>query len=198
MVLSEKHLRVAKQLTGLAIGCFGLIFLLFISTQSLVRNNERTYLRTSLSRVLPAGVSLDDFDNVVAESSISLDTRIVYPACVNSTLRYALLEISTDKGYSGTIRLLVNVDQQAQQLLAVRPLFHQETPGLGDQIEVEKSNWLTQFQLPLATPLQAVALRRDGGQIDSITGATITSRAVSQILATEVFSKPIPNNLCNQ
>ncbi len=185
--ISAKHLAIAKSLTGLASVCLLLIFLLFTLTKTRVHNNEVAYLRASLSQVLPNGVSLSEFDNDVLNSKQVLGETIVYPACQGGKLRYALIELETDKGYSGLIRLLANVDWQQHTVVAVRPLYHQETPGLGDQIATDKSDWLTQFALPLQTA-KNLAVDKDGGSIDSITGATITSRAVANVLNQQIFS----------
>jgi electron transport complex protein RnfG len=83
-------------------------------------------------------------------------------------------------GYNAAIRLLIGVDG-AGVVTGVRAVSHRETPGLGDAIEAEKSRWILQFdgatlQMP---PLAGWAVDNDeGGQFDSITGATVTSRAV--------------------
>ena len=57
---------------------------------------------------------------------------------------------------------------------------HKETPGLGDKIEFEKSDWLLQFnETSLSSPDRANWLiRRDGGGLDQLTGASITPRAI--------------------
>jgi len=62
----------------------------------------------------------------------------------------------------------------------VRVTSHRETPGLGDAIEVEKSDWILAFEgKSLDWPAAAGwAVRRDGGVFDQFTGATITPRAV--------------------
>ena len=83
-------------------------------------------------------------------------------------------------GYNAEIRLLIGISPSGT-VTGVRSVSHRETPGLGDAIEVDKSDWIRQFdgtslQMP---PLAAWAVRKDeGGQFDSLTGATVTSRAV--------------------
>ncbi len=180
--------RVATQLTLFSGVCLLSVFLLFTLTKDRVKQNERDYLRASLTRVLPEGITLRDFDNEILDSAQSFGKNTLYPACRSGHLRYALIELETDQGYSGTIRLLVNIDVREARLVAVRPLFHQETPGLGDQIDMDKSDWLKQFELPLGTK-KLLSVTKDGGNIDTIAGATITSRAVTTVLAQEIFSK---------
>jgi electron transport complex protein RnfG len=62
----------------------------------------------------------------------------------------------------------------------VRATHHRETPGLGDAIETRKSGWIQQFvgkslQDP---PAERWRVRKDGGDFDQFTGATVTPRAV--------------------
>lgn len=91
---------------------------------------------------------------------------------------YALPVVS--KGYSSNVRTLVGIDS-AGQIIALKVLFQQETPGLGTRIEEVRSGaaepWFTtQFKGKTA---RDVLVDKDGGDIQSITGATITSRAVT-------------------
>lgn len=62
----------------------------------------------------------------------------------------------------------------------MRVISHTETPGLGDKIETAKSDWILGFDgLSLQKPdEQGWHVKKDGGQFDSFTGATITPRAV--------------------
>ncbi|MFC1750278.1 RnfABCDGE type electron transport complex subunit G, partial [Pseudomonadota bacterium] len=57
---------------------------------------------------------------------------------------------------------------------------HKETPGLGDAIEIARSDWITQFDgLSLGNPEKKDwKVKKDGGQFDQLTGATITPRAI--------------------
>lgn len=199
MSLQPHHQRISTRLTQMTGSCLILIFLLFSLTRERVKDNEAAYLRASLSKVLPAGLSLSDFDSDVLTARQLVDQRVIYPICQNGILRYVLTEITTDQGYSGTIRLLANIDVKQQRLFAVRPLFHQETPGLGDQIDVDKSDWLKQFALSLKISTAQIAIKRDRGKIDAIVGATITSRAVSNVIAKQIFSVDWqkPQAICN-
>ena len=83
------------------------------------------------------------------------------------------------EGYAGPIRLLIGVDQTGT-ILGLRVLQHAETPGLGDKIELAKSNWVISFNgYSIAnTAPQDWAVAKDGGQFDQFSGATITPRAI--------------------
>jgi electron transport complex protein RnfG len=82
-------------------------------------------------------------------------------------------------GYSGDIELLVAINYNGS-LAGVRVVHHKETPGLGDAIEESRSNWITKFKgLSLTNPVKkSWAVKRDGGEFDQFTGATISPRAI--------------------
>ena len=94
-----------------------------------------------------------------------------------------VLPITALHGYSGPIQLLLALDQQ-QRIVGVRAIEHRETPGLGDQIETRKSDWMLAFNGLRYDDLAPDdwAVQNDGGQFDSFTGATITPRAVVDAL----------------
>jgi len=84
-------------------------------------------------------------------------------------------------GYSSTIKTMVGVDQQGV-ITGVKILFQQETPGLGAKVEEilygETEPWFTR-QFKGKTTSDNIKVTEDGGNIDSITGATISSRTVT-------------------
>jgi len=90
----------------------------------------------------------------------------------------AITPVAPD-GYVGPIKLLVAISVDGT-ILGVRVLSHHETPGLGDAIEEKRSNWVLGFNgHSLSNPEdKGWHVRRDGGQFDQFTGATITPRAV--------------------
>jgi electron transport complex protein RnfG len=91
-----------------------------------------------------------------------------------------LLQAVAPDGYSGALRLLVAIDAQGR-LIGVRVLEHRETPGLGDFVEERRTDWIRQFDRRSldAPPPAGWQVRKDGGDFDQYTGATITSRAVT-------------------
>lgn len=96
----------------------------------------------------------------------------------NKPIAVIINSIAPD-GYSGKIELLVAINFNGA-LAGVRVLHHKETPGLGDAVEENRSDWITKFkQLSLTNPdKKGWAVKRDGGEFDQFTGATITPRAV--------------------
>jgi electron transport complex protein RnfG len=89
-------------------------------------------------------------------------------------LRFAAVE-----GYNGHIDLLLGIEADGR-VAGVRVTSHRETPGLGDAIEADKSDWILGFDgTSLGQPARSDwNVRRDGGAFDQFTGATITPRAV--------------------
>lgn len=83
-------------------------------------------------------------------------------------------------GYSGAIRILVGVNRDGT-VAGVRTLSHKETPGLGDKVDLTKSDWILSFDgRSLSNPEpDGWRVKKDGGVFDQFTGATITPRAVT-------------------
>lgn len=91
----------------------------------------------------------------------------------------ALVWETVGYGYAGEIRTLIAVDPQGK-ILGTRVLSHKETPGLGDKIDAAKTDWILKFTgLSLGNPPEDKwKVKKDGGQFDQFSGATITPRAV--------------------
>lgn len=90
-----------------------------------------------------------------------------------------VLEVTAPDGYSGNINLLVGIGADGR-ITGVRVVSHKETPGLGDYIDIAKNAWIRIFDgKALDKPASGDwKVKKDGGQFDYMTGATITPRAV--------------------
>lgn len=135
-------------------------------------------LKSSLAQVLPDGMTDNDLLAAALEVDDNGVSRTVYRGTRNGAFSAAVFGFSA-RGYAGEIRLLIGVDA-AGTVTGVRVLKHAETPGLGDKIEVAKSDWIRSFEKKSLknTPLAAWAVKKDGGQFDQFAGATITPRGV--------------------
>jgi len=82
-------------------------------------------------------------------------------------------------GYNGNIEVIVAINMD-NSVNGVRVLKHQETPGLGDKVELRKSDWINSFNGKQLNSEQDSrwGVTKDGGMFDQFTGATITPRAV--------------------
>ncbi|MCO1333206.1 electron transport complex subunit RsxG [Microbulbifer sp. OS29] len=97
----------------------------------------------------------------------------------NGRITAVIIPAVTPDGYSGPIKMLVGVNRDGT-IAGVRVTSHSETPGLGDKVDLKKSDWILQFDgLSLQNPPSAEwKVQKDGGVFDEFTGATITPRAV--------------------
>ena len=162
--------------------CFGFGLLLALTdlfTEKEIAVRQLEDRQHSLNLVLPA----DMHDNNPATDTITLKNRegndvIVYRASQAGKITGVAYEIS-GTGYAGEIKLMLGVDADGK-ILGVRALAHKETPGLGDRIDEKKGNWILQFAgLSLLNPTpDRWKVKKDGGQFDQFSGATITPRGV--------------------
>lgn len=134
-----------------------------------------------LSQVIPAHL----YDNDLLGNKIKVvdlvnteDVRMVYVGTQSDfPSAYALpAEIS---GYSGIIKLIIGLKPNGK-IIGVRTISHTETPGLGDKIEIARDDWIRIFDGKSLSNTSAKfwAVKKDGGEIDQFSGATITPRAV--------------------
>jgi len=156
----------------------GMVALTFDGTRERIADNERRALLQRLDEVISAERHDNDiFNDVIYVTDSELVP--VYRARKDGTPVAVVLAPVAPDGYSGAIRLLVAINVDGS-LAGVRVARHQETPGLGDAIEAERSDWILDFTGKSLgkPPLEAWKVRRDGGVFDQFTGATITPRAV--------------------
>jgi electron transport complex protein RnfG len=112
----------------------------------------------------------------------------------NGEIGAYVIETTAPDGYSGNIQLLAAITPDGT-VLGVRTLSHKETPGLGDKIEMRKANWMDSFrqQQVQSAEDKRFAVKKDGGQFDQFTGATITPRAVvAAVKRTALYLKQHP------
>jgi electron transport complex protein RnfG len=98
---------------------------------------------------------------------------------------------TSGKGYGGDVGLMVGIDTKDDELVGVGVTTHSETPGMGAKAKTDPS-FVAQFKgLPLKDTIKVTG---DGGSINAISGATITSRAVCSAAsdATEIYEKLKP------
>jgi electron transport complex protein RnfG len=171
-------------LAAIAAVCTALVALTWQATYERIAANEQVWLEQSLQPALSGLV----FDSGVTDSMLTIPApndlpgsgdTIVYRVYSGDRPVAALFVVSARDGYAGAIRLLIGVDADAA-VTGVHVLEHRETPGLGDGIETSKSSWAAQFKgRSLRDPVAAGwTIKRDGGEFDQLTGASVTPRAV--------------------
>lgn len=163
-------------------------------TADRIAAQERRVILEQLGQIIPR-----NHDNELLDDRIAFSDEHHFPngqqvtayrARLNGEPLAVVLKFNAVNGYNGNISLLVGINTDGT-LRGVRVTAHKETPGLGDAIEVEKSDWINDFSgKSLKHPAPAEwAVRRDGGMFDQFTGATITPRAIVDAvkLALEYF-----------
>ncbi|MDX9740561.1 MAG: electron transport complex subunit RsxG [Gammaproteobacteria bacterium] len=184
-MLMRHMLATAALLTGFAVAGTAIVAVTRHSTSDIIAENQRQELLRTLSEVVPPEL----YDNDPVEDVISVRDRqmlgsnkpiAVYRARRDGEPVAVMLTPVAPDGYSGDIGLLVAIDCARATLLGVRILWHKETPGLGDWIETEKSDWVYSFTGHSLTDPDELGWRveKDGGIFDQVTGATITPRAI--------------------
>ena len=103
-------------------------------------------------------------------------TLQIFPAKLEDGSDAIAFETKGKGGYGGDIGLMVGINMSTDQVVAVRVTTHAETPGLGSQVK-DSTEFVSQFdELSMDSNF---ALKSENGIIDSISGATITARAVT-------------------
>lgn len=145
--------------------------------------NRRARLIESLNSVLDPALRERDLATVRIDVTdrelLGSEPVDVYVAEDGDTPVAVVFATAQTEGYNSTIHLMIGVSPEGV-LTGVRAVSHRETPGLGDQIDIQKSKWIAQFDgKSLASPDRSLWLvDKDDGKFDSITGATVTSRGV--------------------
>ena len=96
----------------------------------------------------------------------------------------AIIPSVTPEGYSGDIAMIIGINFDGS-VAGVRVVEHKETPGLGDKVDLRKSDWILSFNgKSLSNPQpNAWNVKKENGEFDQFTGATITPRAVIHQIA---------------
>jgi electron transport complex protein RnfG len=161
----------------------GLIAVTFFGTKNQIASQQQQKLLSILNAVIDE----NSYDNIIqldcalvtsAELLGSNQPQHIYRATKQGQAVAAAIETTAPDGYSGKIQLVVGITSSEAGSAIV--LEHKETPGLGDKVDLRISNWVLDFDNQSYSEEIATnwAVKKDGGQFDQFTGATITPRAV--------------------
>ena len=179
----KSMLRSAAALGLVAVAGTGLLTGVDFLTADRIAAQERRVILEQLGQIIP-----QQYDNQLLDDRFTFRNELHFPngqeviayrARQQGEPRALVLKFNAVNGYNGNITLLAGINSDGS-LRGVRIISHKETPGLGDAIEIEKSNWALNFSgKSLSNPEPGKwAVKRDGGEFDQFTGATITPRAV--------------------
>lgn len=161
----------------------GLVAVTHVATVDRIAQNERQALLDRLAILVPADRVTNDMaaDTLVVSDRehLGADRTTVYRARSGDAPVALIVTSVVPDGYAGPISLLVAVLADGT-LGGVRVISHKETPGLGDKIEEQRTDWIHGFAgKSLTNPDPSHwKVKRDGGDFDQFTGATVTPRAV--------------------
>ena len=180
---------ITKNAIGLSLFAFftaGVVAITQHSTSAQIEHNIRLAQAKALNQIVPTG----SYDNDILNDKIDLsrlDTSLLgavkapfaQVARSNGHIHTVLIPAIAPDGYTQEIALLVGINEDGS-LAGVRITEHRETPGLGDKVDLKKSDWILGFAgKSLENPDTYLwSVKKDGGDFDQFTGATITPRAV--------------------
>lgn len=169
----------------------GLVALTQYLTKDQIKVQEQKQLLSVLNQVIPENMH----DNALTQAcamvtSPDLGTLRAMPAYLatkNGEPTAIAIESIAPDGYNGEIKVITGIDNQGN-ILGTRVLNHQETPGLGDKIDLRVTDWILSFTGKQVTESNwnSWKVRKDGGDFDQFTGATITPRAVVKVVRNTV------------
>jgi len=178
----------AIRTNALAIGIFAIVTAAVIAltqqgTKERIAHNKAEFQARALYEIVPRDTDPELLSHVL---ELNAAPELGYPegltgwqAIREGRVVTVLLPVIAPDGYSGDIELLVGINADSS-LAGVRVLSHKETPGLGDKIELGKSDWILAFGGAYMAENRddSWAVKKDGGRFDQFTGATITPRAI--------------------
>jgi len=180
-------LKTAIQKNAILLAIFAVVATAIVSiisllTQPRIERQEQAQLLSTLASIIePSSHNNDLYQDchLLNDPIFSSKQQTYYIAKQGETPVAFAITTSAPDGYNGNIDLIVAMDLNGK-VTGVRTLKHQETPGLGDKIELRKDDWILSFAGKSVEGEKDMrwAVRKDGGVFDQFTGATITPRAV--------------------
>lgn len=173
-------------LAAFAIVTAALLAFTFLGTKDKIAESERRAAQKALIEI----ISLDRHNNDMLEDTWEIpqalleelglkDAANIHIARQDGQAVAVVIPSLAPDGYSGDIKLITGINLDGS-IAGVRVLAHKETPGLGDKVDLNKDDWVLSFNgTSLKQPtIEQWKVKKDGGEFDQFTGATITPRAV--------------------
>ncbi len=192
------QLEKSMSLNGKVLGLFALITSLLLASTNLatkdkIAESQRRAAQKALLEIIPE----ERHDNDILTDTLSIPQHYwstlglkkggeLHLARNDGEVLAIIVPAVAPDGYSGAIKMIVGINLNGE-VAGVRVLNHSETPGLGDKVELKKSPWILSFDGKSlgAPPLERWKVKKDKGDFDQFTGATITPRAVvAQVAST--------------
>ena len=166
-------------ITFISAACVGAVNMI---TEEPISKAKAAAVQAALAQVLPEFDATEKSEHTADELLI-----IAHKATKDGKVVGYAIESQTKKGFSGLVRLMVGFDTKGT-ILNVNVLEQAETPGLGANMTEEGNPILASIKGKVASKLN-LTVKKDGGDVDALTAATISSRAYADAVARayEVF-----------
>lgn len=144
-------------------------------TEEPIRLAKEAAVKELIQKVIPEFDNNPAVEKVTRLSSDGLGNLNFYPGKIGGELKGVAVETYTMKGFTGKIVLMVGLKPDGT-ITQIEVLDHAETPGLGDKMDSQKSDFNVQFRGKNPADFK-LKVTKDGGNVDAITASTISSRA---------------------
>ena len=191
-------MKMLVAMVGIGVMCALLIVLTFEFTGPAIAKNKAEALEKAIFKVLPgisekADFQIDENMSFIEPVAEDKEAKMVYAGYDDQGDLVGLAIEASGIGFADVIKILYGYDPNAQKVIGFYVLESKETPGLGDKIEKDEV-FLENFKaldVTLVEDLTALknevitvkkGAKENPWEIDAITGATISSRAIGDIL----------------
>lgn len=164
-------------ITGVAALLLGFVYKF---TKDPITKVKEEKLKTSINLVVP-GADKGQVVPISVMPAEGKDSLYFYEVIVDGIRIGTAVKTYTDKGFSGRFTVMVGFDTTGV-IIDCDMLEHKETPGLGDKASNSKTTWNDQFNGKIPGSTIKLIVKKDGGDVDAITAATISSRAYCDAL----------------
>ena len=171
----KKILQLILSLTLISAVCAAVLAIVNNATKERIANLATLKANNAARAVLPASVKA--IEPVKDPAGASLTAFIGYADDAKTQIAGYAVPGLTAKGYGGNIRLMVGLNPD-RTVISYQVLAAAETPGLGSNLTTPA--FIARFK---DQPAASVKVTKDGGKIEALTSATITSRAVCDAVA---------------
>ncbi len=165
--------------TAIAAAALGYIYEI---TKAPIAKAEKDFLYKQINVVVPGAnnAEIKTVSVMSVDGTSNKDSLFFYQVFEEKKLMGTAIKTYTNKGFSGRFEVIAGFDTEGK-IIDVNVLSHKETPGLGDKTSKDVSDWNSQFKgkNPAVFKLK---VKKDGGDVDAITAATISSRAFCDAL----------------
>lgn len=172
----KEVIKISVTLTLICLICAFLLALVYNAAEEKIEANQRKAIQESINKLAPEATT---------QKKIKIDNRPFWKLYQKDNLiGYAV--IASGQGYGGQIRIMVVTDSDLEKIKGIEIIESSETPGLGSKIQ--ENNFKNQFRnLTVLKPIKYTKEKPTmPNEIQAITGATISSKAVVKILNKEV------------